>query len=70
MGSYVCKVVCQFVGWGFGCYWVCLLVTLGLGLVFGLWVCVLLGWCLCDQIISFNSRDGVSVGLFYNPMDF
>ena len=25
---------------------------------------MLLGWWLCDQIISFNSRDGVSVGLY------
>ena len=33
----------------------------GLCLVLGLSV----GWWLCDNIISFNSRDGVSVGLFY-----
>ena len=26
---------------------------------------VFVGWCLCDHIISFNSRNGVSVGLFY-----
>ena len=29
------------------------------------WVCLSVGWWLCDNIISFNSRDGVSVGLFY-----
>ena len=29
------------------------------------WVCLFVGWWLCDNIISFNSRDGVSVGLFY-----
>ena len=29
------------------------------------WVCLFLCWWLCDNIISFNSRDGVSVGLFY-----
>ena len=29
------------------------------------WVCLFVGFCLCDSIISFNSRDGVSVGLFY-----
>ena len=45
--SYVCKLVCQSVGWG-------------LCLVLGLSV----GWWLCDSIISFNSIDGVSVGLF------
>ena len=62
VGSYVCKFVCQFVGWG-----LCLLLGLsvcwcgGLCLVLGLSVCL---W-LCDNIISFNSRDGVSVGLFY-----
>ena len=28
------------------------------------WVCLFVGWWLCDSIISFNSRDGVSVGLF------
>ena len=28
------------------------------------WVCLFVGWLLCDSIISFNSRDGVSVGLF------
>ena len=48
VGSYVCKFVCQFVGWG-----LCLLLGLSVG------------WWLCDNIISFNSRDGVSVGLFY-----
>ena len=45
---------------GYVCYWVCLFVGWGLCLVFGLSDC----W-LCDNIISFNSRDGVSVGLFY-----
>ena len=39
---------------------VCLLVG-GLCLVLGLSV----GWWLCDNIISFNSRDDVSVVLFY-----
>ena len=29
------------------------------------WVCLFVGWWLCDNIISFNSRDGVNVGLFY-----
>ena len=29
------------------------------------WVCLFVDWWLCDNIISFNSRDGVSVGLFY-----
>ena len=29
------------------------------------WVCLFVGWWLCDNIISFNYRDGVSVGLFY-----
>ena len=29
------------------------------------WVCLFVGWWLCDNIISFNPRDGVSVGLFY-----
>ena len=29
------------------------------------WVCLFVGWWLCDNIISFNSRDGVSVGFFY-----
>ena len=48
-GGYVCKWVCQYVGWFYVWYWVCLFV----------------GWWLCDSIISFNSRDGVSVGLFY-----
>ena len=33
----------------------------GLCLVLSLSVC----WWLCDNIISFNSRDGVSIGLFY-----
>ena len=28
------------------------------------WVCLFVGWWLCDNIISFNSRDGVSVGIF------
>ena len=48
----------------------------GLCLLFGLsvcwlggyvwyWVCLFVDWWLCDNIISFNSRDGVSVGLFY-----
>ena len=50
VGSYVCKFVCQFVGWG-GYVWY--------------WVCLFVGWWLCDNVISFNSRDGVSVGLFY-----
>ena len=61
VGSYVCKFVCQFVGWGviFGIGFVCLLAQ-ELCLVLGLSVC----W-LCDNIISFNSRDGVSVGLFF-----
>ena len=51
------------VGWGviFGIGFVCLLVG-GLCLVLG---CLFVGWWLCDNIISFNSRDGVSVGLFY-----
>ena len=34
----------------------------GLCLLLGL---SFVGWWLCDNIISFNSRDGVSVGLFY-----
>ena len=50
VGSYVCKFVCQFVGWG-GYVWY--------------WVCLFVGWWLCDNIISFNSRDGVNVGLSY-----
>ena len=29
------------------------------------WVCLFVCWWLCDNMISFNSRDGVSVGLFY-----
>ena len=67
VGSYVCKFVCQFIGWG-----LCLLLGLSvcwLGvnncLVLGLSVCLFVGWWLCNNIISFNSRDGVSVGLFY-----
>ena len=28
-------------------------------------VCLFVGWWLYDNIIFFNSRDGVSVGLFY-----
>ena len=47
VGSYVCKFVFQFVGWG-----LCLLLGLSVG------------WWLCDNIISFNSMDGVNVGLF------
>ena len=40
---------------------VCLLV----GAYVWYWVCLFVGWWLCDNIISFNSRDGVSVGLFF-----
>ena len=29
------------------------------------WVWLFVGWWLCDNIIYFNSRDGVGVGLFY-----
>ena len=29
------------------------------------WVCLFVGSWLCDNIIFFISRDGVSVGLFY-----
>ena len=29
------------------------------------WVCLFVGWWVCDSKISFNSRDGVSIGLFY-----
>ena len=33
------------------------------------WVCLFVGWWLCDSIISFNSRDGVSVGLFITDLN-
>ena len=36
VGSYVCKLVYQSVGWG-----LCLV-----------WVCLFVGWWLCDSIIS------------------
>ena len=55
MGIYVCKFVCQFVGWGL--YLLLGLSVCWLGLMFAT------GF-VCDNIISFNSRDGVSVGLF------
>ena len=63
VGTYVCKFVCQFVGWGLGLL-LCLLVC-WLGGYVWYWVCLFVGWWLCDNVISFNSRDGVSVGLFY-----
>ena len=46
VGGYVCYWLCQFVGLG-GYVWY--------------WVCLFVGWWLCDNIISFKSRDGVSV---------
>ena len=33
------------------------------------WVCLFFGWWLCDNIISFNSRDGVSVVLFITDLN-
>ena len=63
VGSYVCKFVCHFVGWG-----LCLLLGLSVCWLGGYvwhWVCLCVGWWLCDNIISFNSGDGVSVGHFY-----
>ena len=66
VGSYVCKFVCQFVGWG-----LCLLLGLSvcwLGSYVWYWVCLFVGWWLCDNIISFNSRGGVSVGLFITDL--
>ena len=73
VGNYVCKFVCQFIGCG-----LCFLLGLSVCWLWGYvwyWVSLYVGWWLCDNIISFNSRDGVSVGLFYyrfktNPMDF
>ena len=47
----LCLQICLSVHWLGGCFWY--------------WVCLFVGWWLCDNIISFNSRDGVSVGLFY-----
>ena len=59
----LCLQICLSVRWlrvMFAIGFVYLLVG-GLCLVLGLSV----GWWLCDNIISFNSRDDVSVGLFY-----
>ena len=50
-----------------GCGELCLQIRLSvrwLGGYVWYWVCLFVGWWLCDNIISFNSRDGVSVGLF------
>ena len=51
-----------------GCGELCLQIRLSIRWLGGYvcyWVCLFVGWWLCDNIISFNSRDGVSVGLFY-----
>ena len=79
MGDCVCKIVCQFVGMGSIYFWVCgwWLLVLGLFLVVGCqvwqWVCylgVMFGigfvclWVGKYVIMPFNSREGVSVGLF------
>ena len=69
MGDYVCKIVCQFFGLGSVCYWVCQFFGWWLCLVFGLSVswglCLVLGLWVCKYVIMpFNSREGVSVGLF------
>ena len=51
-----------------GCGELCLQIRLSvrwLGGYVWYWVCLFVGWWLCDNKISFNSRDGVSVGLFY-----
>ena len=72
-GVYVGKIVCQLFGLGSVCYWVCLFLFWWLCLVFGLCVCGLVRfgiWFVClwvgkYVIMPFNSRDDVSVGLFY-----
>ena len=56
---FVNSFVSSLVG-GYVCYWVCQFV--GWGVMFGIGF---VGWWLCDNIISFNFRDGVSVGLLY-----
>ena len=51
-----------------GCGELCLQIHLSvrwLGGYVWYWVCLFVGWWLCDNIISFNFRDCVSVGLFY-----
>ena len=62
MGDYVWKIVCQLFGLGSVCYWVCQF--------FGWWLCLVLGLSGVSKfgkyvIMTFKSRDGVSVGLFY-----
>ena len=73
-GGLCCKIVCQFFGLVSVCYWVCLFLGWWLCLLLGLCVCHLgvrfgIGFvCLLVGsyvIMPFNSRGGVSVGLFY-----
>ena len=60
VGGYVWYLVCVFVGWWFKVwYLVCgLVVRFGIG-----FVCL---WVGKYVIMPFNSRDDVSVGLFYS----
>ena len=49
VGSYVCKLVFQSVGWGYVWFWVCLFV----------------GWWLCDSIISLTLGMVSVLNFFY-----
>ena len=70
MGGYVCKIVCQFFGFGSVCYWVCLFLGWWLCLVFGLRVCWLvvrfgIGFvCLLVGGYLFHAWGGVGVFFF------
>ena len=71
MGDCVCKIVCQFFGMGSVYFWLCLFLGwclfvlvffLVVGVMFGVgFVCL---WVGKYVIMPFNSREGVSVGLF------
>ena len=55
----------RWLGVMFAIGFVSLLVGGGGGGYVWYWDCLFVGWWLCDNIISFNAWDDVSVGLFY-----